>query len=94
VQLLDLAFTRRLGVEPHASVESSRRVLEKLLQAYIWSGWTSWRCAKSATVACSRTASKAIFAFMPASILRLVFLVTVRSVYHDGTDVFQLSRRS
>jgi hypothetical protein len=31
---------------------------------------------------------------MPASILRLVFLVMVRSVYHDGTVVFQLSRWS
>jgi hypothetical protein len=31
VQLLDLAFARRLGVEPHASVERPRRVLEKLL---------------------------------------------------------------
>ncbi len=33
------------------------------------------------TVACSRTASSAIFAFSPASIRRLVFFVIVRSVY-------------
>jgi hypothetical protein len=33
------------------------------------------------TVACSRSASSAIFAFSPASIRRLVFFVIVRSVY-------------
>jgi hypothetical protein len=32
-------------------------------------------------VACSRSASSAIFAFSPASIRRLVFFVIVRSVY-------------
>ena len=32
-------------------------------------------------MACSRSASSAIFAFSPASIRRLVFFVIVRSVY-------------
>ena len=36
---------------------------------------------KAVTVACSRNASIAIFAFSPASIRRLVFFVIVRSVY-------------
>ncbi|HYD29958.1 MAG TPA: hypothetical protein VEB64_03765, partial [Azospirillaceae bacterium] len=39
--------------------------------------------AGSATVASSRNASSAIFAFSAASIFRLVFLVIGRSVYHD-----------
>ena len=39
------------------------------------------------TVACSRSASKAIFAFSAASIFGLVFFVIVRSVYHDRADL-------
>jgi hypothetical protein len=35
------------------------------------------------TVACSRSASSAIFAFSAASIFRLGFFI-IRSVYHDG----------
>ncbi|MDA8119630.1 MAG: hypothetical protein M0Z85_06165 [Gammaproteobacteria bacterium] len=41
-----------------------------------------------ATVACSRSASKAIFAFAAASIFRLVFVVIIRSVYHNRTILF------
>jgi hypothetical protein len=37
VHLLDLALARRIGVEPHASVESSRRVLQKLLFPMVFS---------------------------------------------------------
>ena len=47
------------------------------------------RAAWSATVACYRRASKAIFAFSAASIFRLVLLM-FRSVYHDRTAKFQL----
>src|SRR5260370_39118328 len=36
-------------------------------------GCTSYRCARSATLDCSRNASNAIFAFRDASIYRLVF---------------------
>ncbi|MCW8309418.1 hypothetical protein AruPA_20595, partial [Acidiphilium sp. PA] len=46
-----------------------------------------------ATVACSRSASKAICAFSAASIFRLVLLM-FRSVYHDKTAKFQLRARS
>src|SRR6266540_3838389 len=38
-----------------------------------------------ATVACSRSASRAILAFSAASIFRLGFFIIV-SVYHDGAD--------
>ncbi|MGH7094728.1 MAG: beta-galactosidase [Stellaceae bacterium] len=43
-----------------------------------------YRCDRPTTVDCSRSASKAIFAFRNASIFRLVFFI-IRSVYHDGT---------
>ena len=95
MQLLDLALARRLGVESHARVESSRCVPQKLLLPGVNLVWVDLVAQRQiGNRACSRKASKAIFAFMPASILRLVFLVTVRSVYHDGTVVFQLSRWS
>jgi hypothetical protein len=38
----------------------------------------------------TRSASKAIFAAIAASIFRLVFVVIIRSVYHDRTAFFQL----
>ncbi len=38
----------------------------------------------------TRSASKAIFAFSAALIFRLVFVVIIRSVYHDRTALFQL----
>jgi len=42
-------------------------------------------------VACSRSASSAIFAFSPASIRRLVFFVIVRSVYQTERPVSNLA---
>jgi hypothetical protein len=42
-------------------------------------------------VACSRTASSAIFAFNPASIRRLVFFVIVRSVYQTERPLSNLT---
>ncbi len=44
-------------------------------QAWIQFGWTSQRCAKSATVACRRKASEAVFAFSAVSIFRLVLVI-------------------
>jgi hypothetical protein len=38
----------------------------------------------------TRSASKAIFAAIAASIFRLVLVVIIRSVYHDRTALFQL----
>jgi hypothetical protein len=38
----------------------------------------------------TRSACKAIFAAIAASIFRLVFVVIIRSVYHDRTALFQL----
>src|SRR6478736_10224745 len=49
----------------------------------MWFGCTSWRTASSVTVACSRSASRAIFALSAAPIVRLGFLI-IASVYHDG----------
>ena len=42
-------------------------------------------------MACSRSASSAIFAFSPASIRRLVFFVIVRSVYQTERPVSNLT---
>ena len=49
--------------------------------------------AGSVTVACSRSASREMFAFSAASIFRLGFFI-IRSVYHDGAEPLQSSRWS
>jgi len=69
---------RRFRVPPHAQVEGPRRLILQLLLPGINLVGMDLR---STTVACSRSASSAIFAFSPASIRRLVFFVIVRSVY-------------
>ena len=46
---------------------------------------------QTATVACSRIASRAIFAFSAASILRLVFFVIIRSVYQTKRPLSNLA---
>lgn len=51
----------------------------------------SRRIAKSATVACSRSDSKAILAFGATSIVRVVFVAIVLFVYHDRMTHFQLT---
>ena len=87
MQLLDLPFTRMLGVDTDPSIKRPRRVLQQLLLPGINLVRVNLVAhASSATVACSRSASKAIFAFSAASIFRLGFFI-IRSVYHDGAGL-------
>ena len=82
MQPLDLSLMRRLRVPPHAGVEGARRLILKLLLPGVnLVGMNLVALRRSVTVACSRSASSAIFAFSPASIRRLVVFVIVRSVY-------------
>jgi hypothetical protein len=78
VQLLDLAFARFLALPPDTRVKGPGRLFQQLLLPRIN---LVRRCARSATVACSRTASSAIFAFNATSIFRLIFFVIMPSVY-------------
>ena len=92
VQPLDLPLMRRLGVPPDARVEGARRLILKLLLPgvnLVRMDLVALR--KVVTVACSRSASSAIFAFSPASILRLVFFVIVRSVYQTERPASNLT---
>jgi hypothetical protein len=73
---------RRFRVPPDTQVEGPRRlILQLLLPGINLVGMDLIPLSRSTTVACSRSASSAIFAFSPASIRRLVFFVIVRSVY-------------
>ncbi|WP_445222709.1 hypothetical protein ACKWRH_46480 (plasmid) [Bradyrhizobium sp. Pa8] len=82
VQLFDLAFARVLAFPPDTRVKGPGRLVPQLLLPGIDLVRVNLiALARSATVACSRTVSSAIFAFSPASILRLVFVLIMRSVY-------------
>ena len=85
VQLLDLPLPEFLGVPPNTRVKRPCRLLLKLLLPGVdLVPMDPVRCARSATVDCSPMASRAIFAFSPASIFRPDFFI-ICSVYHDGT---------
>jgi len=80
VQLLDLARRRRLGVQPDLGIKRPRRMVQQLLFPRVnLVRMNLVALRRSFIVACSRSASSAIFAFSPASIFRLVF-VMFRSV--------------
>src|SRR5512133_3125395 len=81
MQLLDLPFTRMLGVDTDPSIKRPRRVLQQPLLPGINLVRVNL-VARRQLSACSRSASKAIFAFSAASIFRLGFFI-IRSVYHD-----------
>ena len=95
---LDLALARRLGVEPHARVESLRPGSQKLLLPGVnLVRWTSWRSAKSATVACSRKALGDLRLHSSPScpsILRLVFWSWFAPSIMTERSYLQLSRWS
>jgi hypothetical protein len=81
VQLFDLSLATSLGVPPGAGVEGPRRVFQKLLLPGV-------KLVRMDVVALRQVRDRrlfahrlqAIFAFKPASILRLVFFVMGRSV--------------
>jgi hypothetical protein len=75
MQLLDLPFTDMLGLHPDPGVERPCRILQRLL----FPGINLLARRDTPTVACSRSASNAIFAFSAASIFRLAFFI-IRSV--------------
>jgi hypothetical protein len=86
VQLLDFPFAGVIGIYPDPGVERARRVVQQLLLPGVDLVRVNLiATARSATVACSRSVSKAIFAFSAASIFRLDFFI-ICSVYHDGAD--------
>jgi hypothetical protein len=60
------------------AIVGARSLLQELLLPGV--NLVGMRCAKSDTVACSRSASRAILAFSSASIFRLVLFVIIRSV--------------
>lgn len=69
-----LAFAHVLALPPDTRVKSSGRLVQQLLLPGIDLVRVNLMAlARSATVACSRTASSAIFAFNAASIFRRVF---------------------
>jgi hypothetical protein len=83
---------RRLSILADATVEGALGLLLKLpLPSEIRLRWTSYRCARSVTVACSRSASGAIFAFSAPSIRRPVFFVIARSVYQTERPASNLN---
>jgi len=91
MQLLDLPLAIGFGVPADAGIEGARRVLQQLLLPGIdLVGMDLVALGKVATVACSRTASNAIFAFKAPSILRLVF-VMVCSVYQTERPISNLA---
>jgi hypothetical protein len=77
VQPLDLPLA--VGCRRRTALERPARLILKLLFPGV-DLIGLYLVAKSATVACSRSASKAIFAFSVASILRLVFCAMFRSI--------------
>jgi hypothetical protein len=62
-----------LGVQPDLRIKRLRRMVPQLLLPGEDLVHELGGCAKSFTVACSRNASSAIFAFSPARVFRRVF---------------------
>jgi hypothetical protein len=76
IELLDRPLRPPLSVEVCTRVERPRRLFDQLLLPRVdLIGMDLVPLPKSAIVDCSRSASRAIFAFRAASIFRLVFFI-------------------